>query len=136
MKRDIFSLMFFISLSAAVLAQKVPAEKVKLYNPVADAKAVIKAAVKRVAKEGKHVSLQIGGNWCGWCILFIDKVARNDTLRAALEKNFVTQKFPPDWTLAVVGEEHQVARGDLSPTLAPVLFQILSREFVQPISTF
>ena len=62
----------------------------KIYHPEADAKADIKAAVDKAAKEGKHVLLQIGGNWCVWCIRFNDKVNNNDTLKTELEKNYIT----------------------------------------------
>jgi len=61
----------------------------KLYDPSADAKVEITNAVKRAESEGKHVLLQIGGNWCKWCISFDKKVKLNDTLRAAMEKNFI-----------------------------------------------
>jgi thioredoxin-related protein len=86
----------FILLLAALtfigtlIAQTPPSEKPKIYNPNADSKADIKAAVDKAAKEGKHVLLQIGGNWCKWCIRFNDKVTTNDTLKTELEKNFVT----------------------------------------------
>jgi thioredoxin-related protein len=88
MKKWIFLL--FIASAFAVSAQNGHDTKVKLYNPAADAKADIKAAVAQAAKEGKHVLLQIGGNWCSWCILFHNKVSSNDTLKAALDKNFVS----------------------------------------------
>lgn len=61
----------------------------KLYDPSEDAKAEIAEAVNKAKDEGKHVFLQIGGNWCGWCILFDDKVHSNDTLRLFMENNFV-----------------------------------------------
>lgn len=70
-------------------AQNDPAVKPKLYHPEADAKADIKAAVEQAAKEGKHVMLMIGGNWCSWCLRFNDKLTTNDTLKTAFEKNYV-----------------------------------------------
>ena len=87
MKNLIFLL--FLSIASLANAQNAETAKPKLYNPAADAKADIAAAVKQAAKEGKHVLLQIGGNWCGWCILFHNKVTTNDTLKTALEKNFI-----------------------------------------------
>jgi len=63
--------------------------KEKLYNPSDDAKVEIAKAVTKAEKEGKHVLLQIGGNWCRWCILFDKKIKSNDTLRTSMEKNFV-----------------------------------------------
>lgn len=60
-----------------------------MYDPSADAKADIARAVEQAGREGKHVFLQIGGNWCKWCIMFDEKVKTNDTLRVTMEKNYV-----------------------------------------------
>lgn len=72
-----------------VVAQKEASEKPKIYHPEADAKADIKLAIEKANKEGKHVLLQAGGNWCSWCLRFNQKVTTNDTLKTALEKNYV-----------------------------------------------
>jgi hypothetical protein len=45
---------------AAINAQE---EKPQIYNPSADAKVEIQRAVKQAKTDGKHVLLQIGGNW-------------------------------------------------------------------------
>ncbi len=55
-----------VMLSLGVSAQA----KINIYNPDADAKADISAAVKIAAAQGKQVFLQIGGNWCPWFISF------------------------------------------------------------------
>lgn len=44
--------------------------KPDLYNPAADAQKQIDDAVAKAKKENKHVFLQIGGNWCKWCLRF------------------------------------------------------------------
>ena len=64
-------------------------ENKKLYDPTADAKSDIAKVVEIANKEGKHVFLQLGGNWCGWCKLFDKKVTTNDTLKIAMEKNYI-----------------------------------------------
>lgn len=77
-------------ISMTIFAQSTGAsEEKKLYDPNADAKADISAAVKQANEEGKHVLLQIGGNWCVWCLRFNDAVQGNDTLRTTLEENYV-----------------------------------------------
>ena len=43
-------------------------ESKKLYDPSLDGMKQIKEAVGKAAKEGKHVLIQYGGNWCSWCI--------------------------------------------------------------------
>ncbi|MBV7532606.1 thioredoxin family protein [Chitinophaga sp. sic0106] len=60
-----------------------------IYNPEANAKADIAAAVQQAAKEKKHVLLQIGGNWCIWCKRFYKFVEDDSTLKSTMESNFV-----------------------------------------------
>jgi thioredoxin-related protein len=87
--RVILVCLFSFFVLGTSFAQNEVAAKPKIYHPEADAKADIKAAIEKAGKEGKHVLLQIGGNWCVWCLRFNDKVNGNDTLKTALEKNYV-----------------------------------------------
>lgn len=64
-------------------------KKEELYDPSDDAKVEIAKAIKEAESEGKHVFLQIGGNWCGWCRLFDQKVNSDETLRTFMENNFI-----------------------------------------------
>jgi len=64
--------------------------EVKLYNPEADAKTDIQNIVTKANAEGKHVLLQIGGNWCKWCVAFNKKATENDTLKSVLTNKFIT----------------------------------------------
>lgn len=88
MKKLCLNLIFVLGLIITSVAQEKP--KPTLYNPSADAKADIAAAVKKAAVENKHVFLQLGGNWCGWCILYNNLVTTNDTLETYMDKNYVT----------------------------------------------
>lgn len=86
-------LFVFTALSTSAMAQAVgPAKKVvvNIYNPKADAKADIDAAVAKAKKEGKHVFIQVGGNWCGWCILFHKLVDATPELKSYLHTNYET----------------------------------------------
>ncbi len=65
-------------------------EAVHIYNPSANAQADINAAVAKAKKENKHVFIQVGGNWCVWCILFHDLVEATPTLKDYLNKNYET----------------------------------------------
>ena len=79
-----------VLITTAVVGQNGSQYDGKLYNPEANAKADIEAAIKKAAKSGKHVMIQVGGNWCGWCIAFDKQVKSNDTLKTALQRNYVT----------------------------------------------
>lgn len=77
--------LFFFCLYFAAIGQEV---KRQLYNPEADAKLAIATAVKKAEIEGKHVFLQVGGNWCVWCLRFNELVNTNDTLRNYMKENY------------------------------------------------
>jgi len=65
-------------------------EAVTIYNPEANAQADIDAAVAKAKKEKKHVFIQVGGNWCIWCIRFHDLVKATPALKDYLDKNYET----------------------------------------------
>ena len=86
-------LIFFLTifLSGAAFAQKV-----EIYNPDADAKKEISQAIEKAAKEGKHVFLQIGGNWCPWCVKFHNFVDADAELKNYVEANYEVVKVNYD----------------------------------------
>jgi thioredoxin-related protein len=58
-------------------------KEVTIYNPNANAKEDIASAVKLAKAENKQVLLQIGGNWCPWCVKldgFMDTDPQIDSL--------------------------------------------------------
>ncbi|AXE17779.1 thioredoxin family protein [Runella rosea] len=77
MKLTTFNFFLLLCFSAAFTITVKAQEKPKLYNPEADAQADVQSAVKKAQAEGKHVFLQIGGNWCSWCLKF-NKLSTTD----------------------------------------------------------
>ena len=61
---NLFMLAMTIVISLTAFSQ----DKVKIYDPTANAEMQVNQAVAKASKEGKHVMLQIGGNWCIWCL--------------------------------------------------------------------
>lgn len=87
LKSIIIAIIFTVS--AAHLMAQTESEKPKLYNPEANAKKEIADAVSQAKKEGKNVLLQIGGNWCVWCLRFNDLVTKDPTLSKLMNDNYV-----------------------------------------------
>lgn len=83
MKHILFSLLLLVSLQA--LAN----DSTKLYDPKANVEKDVAVALAKAKKEGKHVLLQIGGNWCIWCYRFNSFVMTDSTLKHTMENNFV-----------------------------------------------
>lgn len=67
-----------------------------IYNPEADATSDIKKAIELAQQTNKHVFLQIGGNWCPWCIKFHNFVKADATLQSYLDDNYVVVKVNYD----------------------------------------
>lgn len=64
-------------------------DSTKLYDPKANVEKDVAAALVKAKKEGKHVLLQIGGNWCSWCYKFNSFVNTDSTLKHVMENNYV-----------------------------------------------
>ena len=84
MKKQILLSLIIGFLSLSLSAQEV----VKIYNPDADAKKEVAAAIAKASAEGKHVFLQIGGNWCPWCVRFHKMVTENMKLDSLIKANY------------------------------------------------
>lgn len=61
-------LLFMLALTIVLPVTSYSQEKVHIYDPTANAETQVNEALKKADKEGKHVMLQIGGNWCIWCV--------------------------------------------------------------------
>lgn len=85
MKKILGIFFIYIVFVLQVAAQQ---ERQKLYHPEADAQSEIQAAVEKAKKERKHVFIQIGGNWCVWCLRFNELVTGNDTLKNYIQRNY------------------------------------------------
>ena len=65
MRATIISIFFLMtSFLASAQNQATP------YNVTADAKADIQKAIVAANAQNKHVLIQVGGNWCPWCLKF------------------------------------------------------------------
>ena len=63
--------------------------KFKLYKPEENAEKGIADAISLAKKQGKHVFVQIGGNWCIWCARFEDFVKSDKQIDSLVHADFV-----------------------------------------------
>ena len=73
------------------------------FDPRRDAAADVARAVARADAEGKHVIVDVGGEWCAWCHILHRFIARNAEVRAAIEADFVWVKV--NWSPANKNEQ-------------------------------
>jgi len=63
--------------------------KTKIYNPDLDVNEQLADAITKAKVENKHVLIQIGGNWCSWCLRFHKFVKDNSELDSIVNANYV-----------------------------------------------
>jgi thiol:disulfide interchange protein len=83
MKYILLALAFFIPM---MLKSQ---ESVKLYNPSADAKSDLALAVQTAKAQNKHVLVQVGGNWCSWCLKLHGFFESNTKVDSILKADYI-----------------------------------------------
>jgi len=63
------------------------------YDPTRDPKADLAAGVVSAQASGKRILLDVGGEWCIWCHILDDYLARNNDVGDAFAASFVIVKI-------------------------------------------
>jgi len=71
-------------------------QKVEVYDTKADAMADIAKAVEKASDNGKHIFLQIGGNWCPWCVKFHNFLDADKEINSYVKENYEVVKVNYD----------------------------------------
>ncbi len=58
------------------------------YNPSLDGNQQIDEAIAKVRGSNKMILVQVGGNWCPWCIKFANMIVTDGELLNAMRQNF------------------------------------------------
>lgn len=62
------------------------------YDPVRDPAADLTNAVVEAQQSSRRILLDVGGEWCGWCLILDEFVTQNSEINQALRQNFVIVK--------------------------------------------
>lgn len=60
-----------------------------VYNEDIDGMEQLDQAIAQAQQEGKFVLVQVGGNWCKWCLWFADFAQKNEAVARVIENNYV-----------------------------------------------
>ncbi|MGD0711430.1 MAG: thioredoxin family protein [Bacteroidales bacterium] len=88
MKRNLIIIITGIMLMVTLIINAQD-NKLKPYNPQANAKEDLKKAIAKADSTGKNVLLQIGGNWCKWCLRFTKFCADTMAIDTLIKNNYV-----------------------------------------------
>jgi thioredoxin-related protein len=83
LKQSIFTIFFCFLLVSGYT------QTPKIYNPEADVSSDISQALIRAKAENKHLFLQVGGNWCSWCLKFHKLCTEDAEINAIMTKGFI-----------------------------------------------
>jgi thiol:disulfide interchange protein len=61
----------------------------RLYKPEENAEAALADAIRKAGQQGKHVFIQVGGNWCVWCARFYAFVTSDPKIDSLLNAGFL-----------------------------------------------
>jgi len=78
-----------VLLAAMLPAQSKPVDQPAIYDPGADAKAQIAAAVKRAGNEERNILLMFGGNWCPWCHRLHELFGADAAIKKILAERYI-----------------------------------------------
>lgn len=62
------------------------------YDPKADADADLAKSQQIAKRDGRHILMVVGGDWCPWCRKFADYIEENQTVSTILAKSYVIMK--------------------------------------------
>jgi thioredoxin-related protein len=79
----------FVMLIAAVIVHSQDMAKFKLYDPNENAEEKIAQSIAQAKTEGKHVFIQVGGNWCVWCARFNDFITKDTKIDSIIKSGYV-----------------------------------------------
>lgn len=106
MKKIIFTCLIIVAGGFSVFAQKIApplksaeqktADKTQQrekFDPLRNAAEDLKTAIAKAQKENKRIILDIGGEWCVWCIWMDNYFIKNPELTKLRDENFVWLKI-------------------------------------------
>ena len=91
MKKHALSLLLCLIPLNFTAASALPAYS-QSYDPARDPFADGRAALQLAQQTGRRVLIEVGGNWCSWCLQLDRFLAENQQIREQLHRHFVVLK--------------------------------------------
>lgn len=82
--KKLFTIISLCFISIGLFAQ----ETKEIYDTQIDGMKQIDQAIEAARESGKHVLIQVGGNWCPWCIRFHGFVKEDPELTKLVSDNY------------------------------------------------
>lgn len=86
-----FTLLLLLAIPLTISAQD--KEEEKIYDPELDGMEQISDAIKIAKKSNKHILVQVGGNWCPWCIRFHNYSKEDPDISKMIADSYIVVKL-------------------------------------------
>lgn len=77
-----------VNTTAAAVAKPSSTARAPIYIEAANGSELIAAALQRAQRDHKHVLIEWGGNWCGWCYKLHDVFHQDSTVQPLVHEEF------------------------------------------------
>lgn len=81
-----------ITKKKVVAKKRKPIFKREKFDPKRNAELDVKNAIAKATKEKKRIILDVGGEWCGWCIHMDEFLEKNSELKKLRVENYIWVK--------------------------------------------
>ena len=85
MNKTIFTLALALVANITIMAQtSLP----KVYNEKINPMTQLDQTISKASKSKKNIIVQLGGNWCIWCLRFADFISKDAEIKSTIEESY------------------------------------------------
>lgn len=109
--------------------KKIEAEKASLpkpYHEMEDAEAKVKELIAQAKTENKNIILQVGGNWCVWCLRLNDFIQKSEELKGMVDANYIFYHL--NWSPKNKNEKFFAKYGNPGEKQGYPIFMVLNKK--------
>jgi thiol:disulfide interchange protein len=117
MRRWVAVVVMWMTVSVAAWAADKP------FDPSRDPAKDLQAAIQQAEAQHKNILMDVGGNWCSWCLLLERTLTEDTDLHSLLEQNYVVLHV--NWSM---GQQNQGFLGKYPPAKGYPAWYVLSAQ--------
>ncbi len=109
--------------------KQIEAEKASLpkpYHEMEEADAKVKELLVQAKAENKNIMIQVGGNWCVWCLRLNDFIQKTDELKSIVDNNYIYYHL--NWSPKNKNEKFFAKYGNPGEKQGYPIFMVLNKK--------
>ncbi|SHI45040.1 thioredoxin family protein [Flavobacterium terrae] len=109
--------------------KQIEAEKASLqkpYNEMEAADVKINELLTQAKAENKNIMIQVGGNWCVWCLRLNDFIQKTDELKSLVDNNYIYYHL--NWSPKNKNEKFFAKYGNPGEKQGYPIFMVLNKK--------